>query len=199
MSMYIHPMGMIAREKRGGARRRGGVAAALVALGSVCVVAGVGGAGGCSGFSGSPVDASARADDDSGSLDLPPPPGAPPSVDAADEAPPRPNPGGAAPRVACSLDTCSVAGEACCGATAETASCAPTCALPFRLDCDDADDCPQGSLCCATFVGGRREVGRAACVVGACAADQPALCRRDEQCGGRRCAPARPDFLSLCE
>lgn len=191
-------MGMIVREKRGGGRRRAGVAGALAACG-LCAAAGLGGAGGCSGFSGTPVDASARADDDGGTRDLPSPPGAPPSVDAAAEASPGPNPGAPAPRVACSLETCTVAGEACCGATSETASCAPTCALAFALACDDADDCPQGSVCCATLVGGRREVARAACVVGACAADQAALCRRADQCGGRRCTPARPDFLSLCE
>ena len=191
-------MWMIVREKRGGARRRAGLAGALAACG-LWAAAGLGGAGGCSSFSGTPVDASARADDDGATRDLPPPPGAPPSIDAAAEASPGPNPGAPKFGVECSHATCTGAGEACCGPTAETASCTPSCTLGFALACDDADDCPQGSLCCATLAGGRREVERAACVVGACAPDQAALCRRADQCGGRRCTPARPDFLSLCE
>ncbi len=159
----------------------------------------------CSPFTNSSGDAgdssAGRTDHDSGRAD---PPVAGPSADAQPDTSVQPgqaipNPGEPRVEIACGDTDLRCKAPLCCGVDSWLEStCKPSCSGKLRLACDDPEDCPRGSVCCAKLEGS--SVVESSCnSAGACGAGELALCVRGEQCGSGHCNMARPVFLQACE
>jgi hypothetical protein len=111
--------------------------------------------------------------------------------------------------VACGTTTCTIGDvlqSACCvSALPQATVCIPTlgagCAnVGTIVACDDAADCMNGQVCCASMPGGAGTTPTAACEMTQCKDGARQLCRTDAECRGKgtcQRAPEQPEY-SVC-